>query len=73
MLGPPPLPRTLDASIRDIASAAPEVRKSAIYDLVRHALADDATRKRALPLVEKLLQDPSAGVRFGRRPSASPT
>jgi hypothetical protein len=37
MLAPPPLPRTLDAALRDLASARPATRASAIADLVVHA------------------------------------
>ena len=37
MLGPPPLPRNLEAAIRDLDSTRAEVRASAIEDLVRHA------------------------------------
>ena len=49
MLAPPPLPRTLEASLRDLESAKPEVRASAIGDLVRHARRDDDVKKKALP------------------------
>lgn len=63
MLGPPPLPRTLEASLRDLGSAKPEVRASAIQDLVRHARADESLRDRARSLVEARLEDPHPGVR----------
>jgi HEAT repeat protein len=63
MLGPPALPRTLDASIRDLDSKRPEVRASAIEDLVRHARRDDAVRTRALPLLDARLRDDDARVR----------
>ncbi len=64
MLAPPPLPRTLEASVRDIESAKPAIRASAIGDLVRHARGNDATRERAIPLLEKALRDDlSPGVR----------
>ena len=63
MLAPPPLPRTLEASVRDLASAKPAVRASAIADLARHATGDDATRARAIPLFEKALHDDTPGVR----------
>lgn len=64
MLAPPPLPRTLEAAVRDITSAKPTVRASAIGDLARHAQGNDATRERALPLLEKALRDDlSPGVR----------
>src|SRR5205823_6660385 len=57
MLAPPPLPRTLDASLRDLTSARPETRASAIVDLARHAGGSDDVRRRALPLLEKALRD----------------
>ncbi len=63
MLAPPPLPRTLEASLRDLGSAKPEVRASAIGDLIRHARADEAVRKQALPKLEALLADAHPGVR----------
>jgi HEAT repeat protein len=63
MLAPPPLPRTLEASLRDLGSAKAQTRASAIGDLVRHARGDEATRKRALPLLEKALKDDASGVR----------
>ena len=37
MLGLPPLPRTLDAALRDIAHERQHVRHSALRDLVRLA------------------------------------
>jgi hypothetical protein len=64
MLAPSPLPRTLEASFRDIASDRAATRASAIRDLVRHALAQDAVRARAIPALERLLRDDdAAGVR----------
>lgn len=63
MLAPPPLPRTLEASLRDLDSAKPEVRASAIGDLVRHARRDDGVRKKALPKLEARLADEHPGVR----------
>ena len=63
MLAPPPRPRTLEASIRDLASAKPAIRASAIADLARHATSDEATRARAIPLFEKALHDETPGVR----------
>lgn len=63
MFGPPPLPRTLEASLRDLGSAKPEVRASAIQDLVRHARKDDDVRAQALPRVEARLDDEHPGVR----------
>jgi hypothetical protein len=63
MLGPPLLPRNLEASVRDIASARPDVRAAAVADLVRHARGDDAVRERAMPLLIERLQDPQPIVR----------
>ncbi len=63
MLAPPPLPRTLEASVRDLDSARPEIRVSAIADLLRHARENSAVRERALPLLEKRLDDPQSKVR----------
>ncbi len=63
MLHPPPLPRTLEASLRDLSSDKPHTRASSIKDLARHATGDDALRARALPLFEKALKDDHAGVR----------
>lgn len=63
MLAPPPLPRTLEASVRDLDSAKPEVRVSAIHDLLRHARGDEAVRDRAIPLLRKRLDDAQSKVR----------
>ena len=63
MLAPPPLPRTLEASVRDLDSAKPEIRASAIHDLLRHARGDDAVRERAIPLLRKRLDDEQSKVR----------
>ncbi len=63
MLAPPPLPRTLEASVRDLDSKKAEIRASAIHDLLRHARADAAVRGRAIPLLEKLLADDAPKVR----------
>jgi HEAT repeat protein len=64
MLAPSPLPRSLEASFRDIGSERASTRASAIRDLVRHALAADAVRARAIPILERLLRDDAAaGVR----------
>ena len=62
MLGLPPLPRTLEAALRDIAHERPHVRKSALKDLVR--LAESPGRPRAIAaLAGALLRDPSAEIR----------
>jgi HEAT repeat protein len=63
MLAPPQHPRTLEASVRDLDSARPEIRLSAIDDLLRHARGDDAVRTRAIPLLEKRLDDAQSRVR----------
>ena len=63
MLGPPLLPRNLEASVRDLASAKPDIRASAVADLVRHAQADDAIRARAVPLLTARLEDAHPRVR----------
>jgi hypothetical protein len=54
---PAPLPRNLEASFRDLASDRAATRSSAIRDLVRHALRSDATRQRAIPLLEGALKN----------------
>jgi HEAT repeat protein len=63
MFLPAPLPRTLEASVRDLSSEKAQVRGSAIRDLVRHARESDETRARAIPLLEKALKDDAPGVR----------
>ncbi len=63
MLAPPPLPRTVEASFRDLGAARPEVRMSSIEDLARHAVRDPAVRARAVAPLERALQDDFAGVR----------
>ena len=63
MLGPPLLPRNLEASVRDLESAKPAVRAAAAADLVRHARADDGVRARAIPLLSQRLADPHPAVR----------
>lgn len=63
MLGPPALPRTLEASLRDVGSARAEVRASAVEDLVRHARLDAGVRERAVRLLGERLKDEHAAVR----------
>lgn len=63
MLGPPLLPRNLDASLRDLASERPDVRASAIGDLVRHARGDDEVRKDAVRRLGAILEDADPRVR----------
>jgi HEAT repeat protein len=60
MLAPPPLPRTLDAALRDLGSSRASTRASAVADLVRHAVLSDEVRARALPLVEAALKSDEA-------------
>jgi HEAT repeat protein len=57
MLLTSPLPRSLEATFRDLASEKPLTRISAVRDLVRHALLSDAVRARAVPALERLLND----------------
>jgi HEAT repeat protein len=60
----PSLPRNLEASFRDLSSSRADTRRSAIADVVRHGLGDDAVRTRAIPAIEKLLaKDDVAEVR----------
>jgi HEAT repeat protein len=64
MFQPPPLPRTFEASVRDLGSDRAQVRASAIKDLARHAQADEQARAKALPLLERALAgDDHAAVR----------
>jgi HEAT repeat protein len=64
MFAPSPLPRSLEASFRDLASSREATRTSAIRDVVRHAQRSDSTRDRAIPELEKALKaDPSPAVR----------
>jgi HEAT repeat protein len=63
MFAPPPLPRTLQASLRDLTSERPATRASAIVDLARHAASDESTRARAVALFERALSDEAAAVR----------
>ena len=63
MLAPPPLPRNLEASFRDLDSQKPAMRASAIADVVRHARDSEEVRARAVPLLERRLTDAAANVR----------
>jgi HEAT repeat protein len=63
MLGPPLLPRNLEASVRDLSSERPDVRGSAVADLVRHARGSNEVRERAVPLLVKSLSDDHPHVR----------
>src|SRR5580704_1710738 len=60
MFAPSPLPRTLEASFRDLGSTSYATRASAIRDLVRHAVDDEAARGRAIPLLERALASDTA-------------
>lgn len=55
-----PLPRTLDAALRDVANDKVTVRVSAIRDLVPHA---EAARADVLRALERALEDGHAAVR----------
>lgn len=63
MLGPPLLPRNLEASVRDLSSDTPATRAAAITDLVRHARAEEGVRERAIPLLLRALSDGHPAVR----------
>ena len=62
MFGPGLLPRTLDASFRDLGSATDATRASAVRDVVRHALEDPGVRSRALPVLEKALSSDRSNI-----------
>jgi hypothetical protein len=59
-----PLPRSLEASFRDLESDRASTRTAAIRDLVRHAVDADPVRVRAIASLERVLRgDRSADVR----------
>jgi HEAT repeat protein len=60
MFRPPPLPRTLDAALRDIGAGKPSVRIAALRDLVRHA---EAARGQVVGALQGALGDASSEVR----------
>ncbi len=60
MLGLPSLPRTLEAALRDVASKKPEIRASAIRDLVRYS---DEARPQIVRSIEGALRDDDPRVR----------
>jgi HEAT repeat protein len=60
VLGLPPLPRTLEAALRDVASKKPEIRAEAIRELVRYS--DDA-RPQIVRSIEGALRDDDPRVR----------
>lgn len=59
---PPPLPRTLEACLRDAKSEKPKVRASALADLVRHG-REEAHRAQAVSVATRALEDDDAIVR----------
>jgi HEAT repeat protein len=62
MFGLPPLPRTLEAALRDVSHERVDVRRSALHDLVR--LAEGPSRPRAIGALARALQaDVHADVR----------
>jgi HEAT repeat protein len=63
MFAPPPLPRTLEASLRDLSSRKADSRASAIVDLVRHARTDASAREKAIPRLVHALTDEAPVVR----------
>lgn len=63
MLGFTPLPRTLEAALRDAEHARPEVRLASLTDLKRHARGGHDSALAAL--VTRLAQDPEPQVRAG--------
>jgi HEAT repeat protein len=66
MFLPSPLPRTLEAAFRDLASDRAATRVSAVRDVVRHALRSDEARSRAIGAFERILTDDAApSVRAG--------
>ena len=62
MLGLPPLPRNVEAALRDAEHPDARVRLSAVADLVRHARAD-ARERVTLALIALLRSDAHAEVR----------
>jgi HEAT repeat protein len=60
MFRPPPLPRTLEAALRDITSPKAAVRADAARELVPHA---GAARERVTRALEAALRDKDASVR----------
>jgi HEAT repeat protein len=58
----PPLPRTLEAALRDLDEASARVRASAVVDLARHH-DDDAARPRVAAALRRMLSDDAHEVR----------
>ncbi len=63
MLGLSPLPRTLEAALRDVKDKRDQVRISALRDLARHACDADAADRVREALEGVLASDPLAAVR----------
>lgn len=64
MFGPTPLPRTLEASLRDVSSDDAKVRASAFADLARHTDADGVARTRIVAALERgILREDDVRVR----------
>jgi HEAT repeat protein len=63
MLGFSPLPRSIEAALRDAAHARLDVRLATLADLKRHARGGDDTAIAAL--VERVAKDPEPQVRAG--------
>ncbi|MEO7110860.1 MAG: HEAT repeat domain-containing protein [Polyangiaceae bacterium] len=59
----PLLPRTLEASLRDLTSTKADTRASAASDLARAVSGDTANRSRAITALEKALEDEAPNVR----------
>jgi HEAT repeat protein len=60
MFAAPPLPRTLEASLRDLGAQKPSVRASAAHDLTRH---ESDARALVIPALVKALGDEAGEVR----------
>jgi hypothetical protein len=54
MFRAPPLPRNLDAALRDLGAGKPKVRIEALRDLARHA---EAARPQVVAALEGALRD----------------
>lgn len=60
---PPPLPRTLAACERDVASSNPKVRVSALLDFARLARREESARQKCIDAHVRALSDAIGGVR----------
>jgi hypothetical protein len=64
MFGAVPLPRTLEAALRDLGAEKPDVRAASARDLVAHAAQEGEARERAVRALQKALRhDGDAQVR----------